>query len=135
MISSRAVPWLNSRRRSAASRPPGLARRVCTDGRLDDLRDAGFNPFGSIARAAGAILSALPPGPGRLVAPPGAATSEAVLAAGMGCLLAFGLSCWATGALSTWQRTGRWDPTAPLPMALVGAAVAVYGDREHQHGK
>ncbi len=106
-----------------------LARRVCTDGRLDDLRDAGFNPFGSIARAADAILSALPPGPGRLVAPPGAATSEAVLAAGMGGLLAFGLSCWATGALSTWQRTGRWDPTAPLPMALVGAAVAVYGAR------
>ncbi len=99
-----------------------MARRVCTDGRLDDLRDAGFNPFGSIARAADAILSALPPGPGRLVAPPGAATSEAVLAAGMGCLLAFGLSCWATGALSTWQRTGRWDPTAPLPATPVWEA-------------
>lgn len=106
-----------------------VARRVCTDGRLDDLRDAGFNPFGSIVRATDAILSALPLGLSRLVARPGAATSEAVLAAGMGGLLAFGLSCWATGALSTWQRTGRWDPVAPLSMIPVGAAIAVYGAR------
>ena len=106
-----------------------LARRVCIEGRLDGLTDARINPFGSVVRAADAILSALPPGLGRLVARPGAATSETVLAAGMGGLLAFGLSCWVTGALSTWQRTGRWDPVAPLSMTLVGGAAAIYGAR------
>lgn len=106
-----------------------LGRRVCVDGRLDDLRDAGFNPFGSIDRAADAILSALPPRLGRHVARPAAAVSEAVLVAGLGGLLAFGLSCWASGALSTWQHTGRWSPTVPLSTAVLGAAAAVYGVR------
>ncbi len=30
--------------------------------------------------------------------------------------------CWATSALSTWQRTGRWDPTPPLPATQVWEA-------------
>ena len=106
-----------------------LARRVGSDGRLDDLRDAGINPFASIGRAVNAITYALPARVGRRIGRPSVEAYEAVLSAGIGSLLAFGLSCYATGSLVNWQHAGRWSPTVPLVAAALGSWVGVYGAR------